>query len=125
MQAFIQSEKWVLLRLKLLAGALCVAGVALAVTIVVYNFFDWRYWMGAAMTLVWFAKAAYETVACSPSLSLEAQKKRMEQARSRLDPVADEADHAWLSAQIEFIQETIVSYAAFLAERERERRLNQ
>jgi hypothetical protein len=125
MQAFIESEQRIRLRLKLLAGALCVTGLALAVAIIFYNIFTWGRWMGAAMTLLLFVKAAFETVTCSPSLSLEAEKKRMENARARLDPVVDEANYAWLSAQIEFTQETNVSYAEFMAERERERRLNQ
>lgn len=125
MQEFVESEKTVLLRLKLLAGALCVAGLAFALVIIVYNIFDWGRWMGAALTLLWFLKAAVETVTCSPSLSLEAQKKRMEKARDRLDPLADQADYVWLSEQIEFTQKNIVSYAEFLAEREKERRLKQ
>lgn len=125
MQAIIESEKRIRLRLNLLAGALCVAGVALAAAIVIYHVFTWGRWMGAALTVLLFAKAAFETVAMSPGLGLEAHMTRLEQARSGLDPALDQADYACLSAEIELTREAIASLAQFLADRERERRLTQ
>ena len=96
-----------------------VAGAVMCGAIVVWDPSSWLLWSFGIFIALYSAAHAWVYRVSPECFSLEAETKRMEKARSRLSAFNDRADYEWLSAKIEFNQETIASLAHFMAERER------
>ncbi|MDM5180474.1 hypothetical protein PO883_25145 [Massilia sp. DJPM01] len=125
MQAFLESERRFLLRVKAEAVFMLVFGAVLCGAIVVWDPSSWLLWSFGIFFVLYSAAHAWVYRVSPPCFSLEAETKRMEKARSRLNAFSGRADYEWLSAEIELRQESIASLAHFMAERERERALNR
>lgn len=102
-----------------------VLGAVVCGAIVVWDPSSWLLWSFGIFFALYAAAHAWVYRVSPRCFSLEAETKRMEKARSRLNAFSDRADYEWLSAEIELRQETIASLAQFMAERERERALNR